>query len=131
MATKLQQLTDDDRIESFTTDRLPKHRAQRKQNGKQEQSPHSIMMSQDDKSPSPLKPSAVKNHIATPNSPKKKGSKFQDQHAAGEDDTDFKDSALGEEEQDFTEASVNEMELSNRQLRLTADEIMAKMDSLV
>ena len=48
-----------------------------------------------------------------------------------DDDTDFKDSALGEEEQDFTEASVNEMELSNRQLRLTADEIMAKMDSLV
>jgi len=61
--------------------------------------------SQDDVSPSPLKPSLRKSQ-ASPRS--------SDGLSNDGEDTDFKDSALGDNEQEFTTAQVTEMELANR-----------------
>ena len=102
---------DDDRIDSFAHQSVPRKRSERKK--ELLQSP----FSQDDQSPSPMQPSSRKrspigNHLSLPLNSQRKDNIHQNV-VQEETDTDFKDSALGETAE-ITEAAVREFELQNQ-----------------
>lgn len=113
---------DDDRIDSFATGKLPLHKSKRRVLPR-----HSPRDSQDDKSPSPLKPSTLKKVGAEQ---KKKGlEKVTQAYTEDEYDTDFKDSANGDQE--FTDEMVSKIVDDNKQTTDTCMDLIAQMESMV